>query len=361
MLCSTRVPAAGSSCLVDLESGQTILSESSSDRIENTAIAALMSAYTALALAEERNESLDIPLADVSNKSEFRKSESNLADAIEAVLLAADKEALQAIVRHFSADEATFVIEMNTKAHQLGMEQSFFRTPYPSEKHLQNQTSAADAARLCISLYQRYPLVRVWTSEEIVRFNNREIQNKNFFRQRSSAITGIFAYTNNESANGIILAEDRRSNGRTRKLLAVALNENDRESLIERISTLLLRGYRDYETIRLYKIGDIVGSAPVYKSNISKVKLKTVNDVFVSLTKERMLELGEKAVNISIEYHNPIVAPLKAETNLGRLIISVGDTIISTAPVVAAEDAERGGFLRRLTDTIKLAIYHQEK
>lgn len=125
MLCSTRVPAAGSSCLVDLESGQTILSESSSDRIENTAIAALMSAYTALALAEERNESLDTPLADVSNKSEFRKSESNLADAIEAVLLAADKEALQAIVRHFSADEATFVIEMNTKAHQLGMEQSF--------------------------------------------------------------------------------------------------------------------------------------------------------------------------------------------------------------------------------------------
>ena len=69
-----------------------------------------------------------------------------------------------------------------------------------------------------------------------------------------------------------------------------------------------------------------------------------------------MLELGERAFSLSIEYNRPIVAPVDKETSIGQLIISVDDRTVATTPLVAAEDIRRGDFLRRLTDTIKIAI-----
>ena len=385
--CSVQVLAASSSCLIDLESGQTILAENENAPTESNATSALMTVYTALSLAKERGESLDHPLNfQVAPKRELPKAEvlkssntktdksqekenqnhkaqpsesvsnSNIADAVEAVLLAADQEALQALVRHFAKDDDSFVERMNELAKQIGMQQSTFKTPFPNNTTLKNRTSVSDTAILSISLYKDFPFSRIWTSEDSMTFNNREIRNKNFFRTNSSAVKGVFTHLDQDEASGVILAEDTRSNGRTRQLLAVVLKEDNRKALQESISALLLRGWRDYETIRLYKGGDIVGSVPVYKGDQAMLPLKSIGDIFVTLTKERMLEKGKNAVDIAIEYKQPLVAPLDTNNFIGTLVVSVDGQIITRSKLVAAQKISRGNFLRRLTDTIKLAL-----
>ena len=102
-LFATLVRAETQSCLVDLESGQTILSEAADERIENNSTAGLMVAYTALSLAQQHDESLEKPVVALDEKTNNERT-PNLADAIEAVLLANDREAIERIVHHFGAD-----------------------------------------------------------------------------------------------------------------------------------------------------------------------------------------------------------------------------------------------------------------
>lgn len=353
-LFATLVRAETQSCLVDLESGQTILSEAADERIENNSTAGLMVAYTALSLAQQHDEGLEKPVVALDEKTNNERT-PNLADAIEAVLLANDREAIERIVHHFGADIRVFVRSMNEEAARLGLAASRFETPFPSDGTRKNTTTAADTAKLAADLYRRFPFTRIWTSSDSVKFGNRDIENGNFLRQ-NKAITGVFAHVAENAVNGAILAEDPRTNGRTRRLLAISLHEASKESFAETITTLLMRGYRDFETVRVFKRGDVVGSVPVYKGNKEEIELRTTQDVFVTLTKERMLELGELAFSLSIEYNRPIVAPVDKETRIGQLIISVDDRTVATMPLVAAEDIRRGNFLRRLTDTIKIAI-----
>ena len=222
-----------------------------------------MVAYTALSLAQQHDEGLEKPVVALDEKTNNERT-PNLADAIEAVLLANDREAIERIVHHFGADVRAFVRSMNEEAARLGLAASRFETPFPSDGTRKNTTTAADTAKLVADLYRRFPFIRIWTSSDSVKFGNRDIENENFLRQ-NKAITGVFAHVDENAVNGAILAEDPRTNGRTRRLLAISLHEASKESFAETITTLLMRGYRDFETVRVFKRGDVVGSVPIYK------------------------------------------------------------------------------------------------
>ena len=66
--------------------------------------------------------------------------------------------------------------------------------------------------------------------------------------------------------------------------------------------------------------------------------------------------LAERGQNLSyeIEYNEPLVCPLPAGTHAGNLILydSLGE--LRRIPLLTAEEAERGGFFKRLFDSIRL-------
>lgn len=129
-----------------------------------------------------------------------------------------------------------------------------------------------------------------------------------------------------------------------RRLLAVSLNNNDRDSLRQEISSLLLRGYRDYETLKLYSEGDFVANVPIYKGEETDVRAVVPQTVFITMTTEQMLTAGAKALEVRVRYASPLIAPIKAGQYVGTLEIHAGLKLAQTIPLVAQSDVDEGNF-----------------
>ena len=107
-----------------------------------------MVAYTALSLAQQHDESLEKPVVALDEKTNNERT-PNLADAIEAVLLANDREAIERIVHHFGADIRVFVRSMNEEAARLGLAASRFETPFPSDGTRKNHNNRCRHSQTC--------------------------------------------------------------------------------------------------------------------------------------------------------------------------------------------------------------------
>lgn len=372
----TSAQAQPSAVLIDLESGQTILSEEASLQIKTPAAVPMMTLYTALSLLEASKTPLEAPLEleTTSRKAAPQpvgrgkngkgdpapqpEKPNAAADALLAMAVGADKAASQAIVRFTSSDEQAFTAKMNELAQKLHLQSTHFTSPF-ADKAAESTTSAIDAARLAQALYADFPQVKLWTSETSASFAGREIPNTNPFLSRS--VCGVSVAADKNSDNAVVLAEDQKPNGRVRRLLAVVLDAADRKDLRERIATTLLRGWRDYEAVVLYRAGDVVENIPVYKGSSNTVAAKIESDIIVTLPKERLLELKGGAVDLSVERWAPVVAPVRSGEVLGTLIVSAEGEVLKAAPLTAAESVGRGNFLERLTDNIRLAFENDER
>lgn len=177
--------------------------------------------------------------------------------------------------------------------------------------------------------------------------------------KRSPAITGVYVSPKREhiASTAAVLSENPKgSDGRLRRLLAVSLNNNDRDSLRQEISSLLLRGYRDYETLKLYSEGDFVANVPIYKGEETDVRAVVPQTVFITMTTEQMLTAGAKALEVRVRYASPLIAPIKAGQYVGTLEIHAGLKLAQTIPLVAQSDVDEGNFWKRFRDTVRIAL-----
>lgn len=382
---SAASPAAAA-CLVDLESGQTILAEHSDEPIESDAALPAVAAYAALAQADRTGKSLGSPLAEAPSAAESEASPANEKSAGEAAAKPAEKstdqateaegnrpragaalsDALRALLAASSADPlkpladslfgglAAMADAMNAEAKALGLKRTAFRADGGRIRTI--RTSAEDAALAAEALYRDYPVARLLAAAPGADFGGRVLPNTNFFLSLSNAVTGLTVLEEPRGWSGLILAENPRRSGRVRRLAAAVLGAPGQEALRERISTMLLRAYRDYDTIQIFKAGDAVAELPLYRGEADSVAAVAEEAVFATLSRERMLERGSNAVEIRIERQAPLAAPIAAGERLGEAVVFVDGRPIGRTPIAAAADVKEAGFWKRLADTVRMAL-----
>jgi D-alanyl-D-alanine carboxypeptidase (penicillin-binding protein 5/6) len=114
---------------------------------------------------------------------------------------------------------------------------------------------------------------------------------------------------------------------------------------------LLNFGFQAYDTRRLYKRGDAVGSAPIYKGTQPTVALGFDRDVWITLPRDRFDGLAA-----TLETRQPFVAPLAAGQKAGIMKIMRDNVPVAEYPVVALDDVPVAGFLSRGWDTLRLLL-----
>lgn len=369
--------AQPSTVLIDLESDQTILSEEASLKVESPAVVPMMTLYTALTLLEENKIPLEAPLAAATSeapaskhgsakktagrktsKAQAAPRENSAADALLAFAVSADRAAGKALIKLAGETDKTFTARMNELAKALELQNTHFTSPFADAAD-GSTTSALDAANLAKALFNKFPQAKLWTAERTASFDERTIDNTNPFL--NSSVSGVSVVETSQSANAVVLAEDQKANGRIRSLLVVVLDADDRKNLRERVSTTLLRGWRDYEAVMVYPAGAIVANVPIYRGESDDIPVKVNDDVFVTIPRERLLELGEGAIELSIRRWSPLIAPIRAGEQLGTLSVSSNGEVLKTVPITTEKSVGEGNFLKRLTDNIRLAFDHDAR
>lgn len=342
--------AAKSYILQDFASGKIIAEQNSQQRLPPASITKLMTAYVVFneLAAGNINLSDDVLISEKAWRMVGSRSfiEVDTKVPVEVLLrgmiIQSGNDAAVALAEHIAGSEHTFAQMMNQYAQQLGMLGTNYRnaTGLPDDNHY---TTALDIAILSAATIRNFPDYYKWYAEKEFTYNNITQHNRNKLLWRDTSVDGLkTGFT--EEAGYCLVSSAVRSDMR---LISVVLGTRSVNARTQETQKLLNFGFRFFETHELYKAQDKIIDTKVWKGADKQLSLGLMEPLSVTVPRGQYKELVA-TTNIQ----SPIIAPIEIGTQLGELEIRLGDELIIQQPLVALQTVEKGGWWRRLIDTL---------
>lgn len=345
--------------LMDAKTG-TVLAEHDAD--EPLPPASLVKIMTDFILAEELASgrvSLDdlVPISEKAWRTGGSKmfvhvgDEVRVEDLAYGIIIQSGNDASIAVAEYLAGSEDAFADMMNQQARQLGMENTYYTnaTGLPDPDMV---TSARDQAMLARRLIQDHP-------EHYAIYSQREFtygtdfqtgrpisqRNRNQLLWMDQTVDGI--KTGHTNAAGYCLVASAEREGM--RMISVVLGSDSTRARARDSQALLRYGFRFFESRTLYS-----GQQELERSRVWQ---GVADEVTVGLTEDLAMTLARgKFDNLSAEVtlQSWLRAPIAAGDELGELIVTADEEELFRGPVVALNDVERAGFLRRSWHSVQM-------
>lgn len=338
--------AATAWILMDAHSGKIITEHNADKRIPPASLTKMMTSYLLEYELKQGNVALNDQVR-ISVKA-WRTPGSRMfiregtyvsvSDLLRGVIIQSGNDASVAVAEHLAGSEESFADIMNQHAHVMGMNNTQFRnaTGLPEEGHY---SSARDLAMLSRVKILDYPEHYTIYSEREFTYNNITQSNRNRLLWRDNTVDGL--KTGHTDDAGYCLAASAEREGM--RLISVVMGARSDEGRAQESQKLLTYGFRYFETKRLYEQYQVLNKAKIWKGTIDSIQLGLTEDLYATLPRGH---LGDLRADMQI---NPnIKAPISAGTELGTLIIILGDEIITQKPLVALDNIPKAGFFKSL-------------
>lgn len=360
--------AARAWILVDVSSGATLASHSASQRLEPASLTKLMTAYVVFTALGEKRTRLDAAVAvspaalaapGAAGARMFIEPGRDVTvdELLRGLIVASGNDAAIALAEHTAGSTSAFVARMNAEAVRLGMTNTRFANP-TGMSDAQHYSSAEDLARLALRLLADFPQFAPLYAQREFTYNNVTQANRNRLLWSEADVDGL--KTGHTAASGwSIVATAARSQGSgerafSRRLIAVVLGANSESARAQEALRLLNYGYAAFDTVRLYRQGDVLVSPEVWKGDRSAVPIGPDRDIFVTVPADALRALGAAGLRSSIERPDPLLAPLRKGETVGRLKITAGGDAVADVPVVALDSVGEAGLVGRAYDAVRL-------
>jgi D-alanyl-D-alanine carboxypeptidase (penicillin-binding protein 5/6) len=345
---------AKSFVLIDFHSGQLLADSNSDQRIEPASITKLMTAYIVFSELQAGK----LKLADMITVSEKAwktdgsrmfvnvGSQVQLEDLIRGMIIQSGNDATLAVAEAVAGSEETFADLMNQYAAKLGMRNSHFTNSYgwPDPEHY---STARDIATLGRALIRDFPEYYKYYSEKEFIYNNIRQYNRNKLLGTEPGVDGMkTGYT--ESA-GYCLVSSAERNGM--RLISVIIGTDSDKARTAAARSLLNYGYRFFETHKLYDAARPVEEVRVWKGDEAAIPIGVLQPLYVTTPRGHRDNLA-----IQAEVQNMVMAPLESGHKLGLIRVTLAGQVIREEPLVALEAVERGNWLRRIIDDVRLKL-----
>lgn len=362
------VLAARAWTLLDGASGMTLAASASAQRFEPASLTKLMTAYVVFTALAERRTRLD---ADVQVSPAALAAPGaagarmfiepgrrvTVDELLHGLLVASGNDAAIALAEHTAGSTAAFVARMNAEAVRLGMTNTRFANPtgLPDPQHY---ATAEDLARLAQRLLADFPQYAPLYAQREFTYNNVTQANRNRLLWSEADVDGL--KTGHTAASGwSIVATASRPQGSgerafNRRLIAVVLGAASESARAQEALRLLNYGYSAFDTVRLYRQGDVLVRPEVWNGDRSAVPIGLERDIYVTVPAAALRALGKAGLSSSIERQDPLLAPLRKGETVGRLKITAGGDAVADVPVVALESVGEAGLVGRAYDAVRL-------
>ncbi|MDR0669025.1 MAG: D-alanyl-D-alanine carboxypeptidase [Treponema sp.] len=365
--------------LLDAETGTVLYEKNADEPIPPASLTKLMTAHIALREAAAGRISLDEaaqpPRESWAINQPPRSSlmflaagqRVSLRELLLGLAVPSGNDAAVAVALRLAPTVADFVDSMNVEAARLGLHMTRFVEPSGISE--QNQTTAREFARFCqyyLALYptslQEFHSVRefAYPKPENVAERYRErpgtiVQyNHNNLLRDFPGVDGLKTGYIDEAGYNIALTAQREGTRFILVLLGAPTVRGGDRLRDEDGRNLLTWAFEQYRTIRPI----IPDPEPVKLWKGKQEEVRLIHTETPDFTGPR--DRGQQ-LYLSAEITDPLIAPLAAGEPLGTLVISDDLGELRRIPLVAAEDYEEGGFLKRLWDSVQLFFRNLER
>ena len=249
-----------------------------------------------------------------------------------------------ALAEHIAGTEGVFAQMMNQYAQQLGMHSSHFlnATGLPAEGHV---TTARDLATLARAMVEEFPDYYAWHAIKEYTFNDIKQSNRNSLLWRDPSVDGL--KTGHTDEAGYCLVSSARRDGM--RVVAVVLGTSSTKARTDGSQALINYAFRFFETRLLYKAGEEIATARVWKSENITSRLGVLEDLYITVRRGSYDKLES-----TLDMPAIIEAPVAAGQPLAELKISLGEEQILSAPLRTLEANPAGSLWQRTKDSVSL-------
>ena len=260
----------------------------------------------------------------------------SMEDLLEAVVIPSANDACVAIAEHMSGSVERFVEQMNAEARHLGLQHTHCVNVHgldDTPMNSRNLTTAYDLAQIARALIH-YPQVLAWSS---IRY--KPFRNGDFMLYTTNRLLGKFdgldglktGYT--QRAKSCLVATAKRHDMRLISVILGARSEKLRDRETKR---LIDWGFDTFSRVPLVNAGQLMGIVPLDWGLDPQVRVLIADEVTAILSPEQ-----ERALVRQLDLPDLVPAPVVQGTELGRLKVSLGDSVLADVPIVAEKSVGR--------------------
>ncbi len=343
---------AKSFLLIDGTTGHELASLQPDDRLAPASLTKLMTAYVVFQSLGNGQIALD-ELVTVSEKA-WRTDGSRMfievgtrvavEDLVLGMIVQSGNDASVALAEHIAGDESVFAELMNQYARQIGMNSSHFvnATGLPSEDHY---STARDLATLARAIIQDFPEYYRWYSVREYTWNEITQPNRNRLLWQDDSVDGMKTGMTDDAGWCLVSSAERND----MRIIAVVLGTSSDRARIDGSRALLNYGFRFFETRLLYRAGEAITTARIWKSANENTPLGLLEDLYITIPRGsyESLEMIQTVPAI-------LMAPVAQGQPVADISVSLNGEQLVDEPLRALDDNPRGSFWQRTRDGISL-------
>ena len=268
-------------------------------------------------------------------------------ELLRGVIILSGNDACIVLAEGISGSEAAFAERMTRVAQDMGLTTARFKNASGlyQEGHV---ISAADLARLARKEIDKFPQYYRFYSEKEMTWSGITQQNRNPLLGTLDGADGLKTGHLEISGYGLTASAEREGE---RRILVINGLESSRARADEAARMMRL-AFTAFAT-RTFAPGDnALANLPVWNGSTREVGVKLTAPVEVTAHKAAF-----DTATFEIVYDGPLKAPIAAGTEVASLLITIeGKSDPIHAPLVAAEDVEKLGFLGRAIEGLSLKL-----
>ena len=347
----------------DHHSGKILYEKNADYEIYPASMTKIMTAIVAFDLLKKGETSLD-ELITISEKA-WRMSQSgyssmfimlndqiSVEDLLKGIIIISGNDACVALAEGLSGSEEDFVVLMNEKAEEIGLENTNFNNA-SGINDPDNYSTVRDILIMSKYMIDKYPEYYSYFKETtftwdrtggdpITQGNRNPLLYKNI--GADGIKTGYLAVEKYSLASSMQVGK--------RRITAVGSGFKTKNSRSRESLKILNWGLKKFDTIQVAKKDKIIDSLNVWLGKKNKVEVTTSEDLYLTIPKRK-----KKTIKAIIEYTGPIEAPIKKGQKIGMLNVYVSDTLERKIDVVSAEDIKKSNIFSRLLKSLNYLVW----
>ena len=332
---------AGSAILIEQNTGQILYEHNIHERLHPASVTKIMSLLLIMEALDSGKITLDTQIPCSSNAANMGGSQIwldtteklTVNDMLKAIAVVSSNDCVVAMAEYIGGTEENFVQMMNTRAKELGMNDTTFKNCHglDEDEHL---TSAYDIALMSRELLMNHPAITnystIWT--DTLRNGKSALSNTNKLVRNYSGCTGL--KTGSTSLALFNLSASATRDGLS--LIAVIMKAPTSALRFSNASTLLDYGFNTYSYKSFGNQGDVIKNI-----NVTKGISTNVNAVYENSPSFLVKKGEESNITYEISLKDSIQAPIEKGDQLGTITYSLNGTNISTVNLIAENTIEK--------------------
>jgi D-alanyl-D-alanine carboxypeptidase (penicillin-binding protein 5/6) len=336
--------------LMEMHSGKVLVEKNADQRLEPASLTKIMTAHVVFEeIAKGKLKLSDmVHISEKAWKTEGSRmfvkvnSDVSVEDLLRGLIIQSGNDSAVALAEHIAGSEDAFAGLMNAHAAQLGMTNTNFvnSTGLPHPDHY---TTPSDIVKVTAATIRDYPDFYPMYAEKQFTYNEIKQYNRNNLLWRNNAVDGV--KTGHTEAAGFCLVSSAKYD--QMRLIAVVMGTESAKARIKESQALLAFGSRFYETHRLYEAGQKLTENRVWFGDQKTLALGIGEDVYVTIPRRDYDNLKP-----TLEVKAKLEAPINKGDSLGNVTVMLGNDVVTTRPLVALAQVEKGSLWRRFLDFI---------